>query len=67
MPVSDAKKKAMEKYLDKFDDIKIRVEKGKRDEYKKFAAQKGVSLNSLIIYLLEKEIEKSNTSEKENS
>ncbi len=56
MPVSEAQKKATNKYLAEYDDIKIRVPKGERAKYKDFAAQRGMSLNSLIIELLEKEM-----------
>ncbi len=52
--VSEAQKKATNKYLEKFDDIKIRVPKGKRDVYKEYAASQGTSLNNLIVALLEK-------------
>ncbi len=55
--VSEAQKKAANKYLEKFDDIKIRVPKGKRDIYKEYAASKGTSLNNLIVALLEKDME----------
>lgn len=41
-------------YHKRFDDIKIRVPKGKRDEYKKLANDCGRdSLNALVIELLE--------------
>lgn len=56
MAVSDSQKKATNKYLNKFDDIKIRVPKGKREEYKSYAASRGMSLNNLIIDLIEKDI-----------
>lgn len=54
--VSDAQKKATNKYLEKFEDIKIRVPKGSRDIYKNYAVSKGTSLNNLIIELLEKDM-----------
>ena len=56
MAVSDSQRKATNKYLDKFDDIKIRVPKGKREEYKSYASSKGMSLNNLIIDLIEKDM-----------
>ena len=37
----------------KVEDIKVRVPKGKREEYKQQAADKGYSLNAYIIKLLE--------------
>ena len=56
MPTSDAQKKATNKYLEKFEDIKIRVPKGSRDKYKEYAASKGMSLNNLIIALIEQDM-----------
>jgi predicted HicB family RNase H-like nuclease len=54
---TEAQKKASIKYLtEKTDDIRIRVRKGKKDEYKAYAESRGISLNALIIDLLEKEI-----------
>lgn len=53
---TEAEKRAVKKYHEKFDDIKIRVPKGKREEYKKFAETQGKSLNALIIDLIEDEI-----------
>lgn len=53
MPVSDSQKRATEKYLEKFEDIKIRVPAGSRDTYKNFAAANGYSLNALVVGLLE--------------
>ena len=48
-----AQKKANNKYFEKFDDIKVRVPAGKKEEYKAQAAAKGLSLNAYIIKLLE--------------
>jgi predicted HicB family RNase H-like nuclease len=39
------------------DDIKIRVPKGKREEYKAFADRRGMSLNAYVISLIEKDME----------
>ena len=52
---TEAQKQASIKYLkENTDDIRIRVPKGKKDEYKQLAEQNGMSLNALIIELLEK-------------
>lgn len=40
------------------DEIKIRVPKGKKDEYKKLAEAHGISLTKLIVDLLEQELQK---------
>lgn len=52
---TEAQLKANKKYHNKFDDIKIRVPKGKKEFYKKYAENQGKSLNALIIELLEAE------------
>lgn len=55
--LTEAKKKANRKYNDKaYDRISIVVKKGQRDEFKRYAESKGMSLNGLINYLLEKEM-----------
>lgn len=55
--MTEAEKKAVAKYHAKLDEIKIRVPKGEREKYKKHAEAKGISLNALIIKLLEKDME----------
>lgn len=56
MAVSESQKKATEKYLEKFDTIRTRVPKGDSEKYKDFAKQHGVSLNALVVSLLEKAV-----------
>ena len=56
MSTSDAQKKATNKYLEKFEDIKIRFPKGNRDKYNEYAASKGMRLNNLIIALIEQDM-----------
>ena len=52
---TEAQKNASIKYLrENTDDIRIRVPKGKKEEYKQLAENNGMSLNALIIELLEK-------------
>lgn len=53
---SKAQLKANATYLRKMDDIKVRVPKGKREEYKQYAESKGKSLNALIIELIERDM-----------
>lgn len=53
MATSDAQKKAVKKYQEQLDDIKIRVPKGHREVYKDFAATQGKSLNALFVELLD--------------
>lgn len=47
-------------YLKKFDEIKLRIPKGKKDEYKTRADAVGKSLNQYIIDCIEAEGEKMN-------
>lgn len=57
--MSEAKKKANEKYIKTLDDIKLRVPKGKKDEYKENAKEMGYSsLNKFIIDAIEEKIQK---------
>jgi len=51
---NEAQKRASIKYLsEKTDDIRVRVPKGKKDEYKAQAEARGLSLNAYIIKLIE--------------
>ena len=54
---TEAQKQASIKYLkENTDDIRIRVPKGKKEEYKQLAENNNMSLNALIIELLERKI-----------
>lgn len=48
-----AQAKASVEYLKKLDEIRIRVPKGKKDEYKRMAEESGKSLNQFIIDKIE--------------
>ena len=51
---SEAHNKATQRYIKKaYDEVKIRVPKGKREEYQKMAAAEGKSLNQFIIDRIE--------------
>lgn len=50
-------KKYAQEYLKKFDEIKLRVPKGKREEYKAKAEAVGKSLNQYIVECIEKGLE----------
>lgn len=51
---NDAQKRASIKYLsEKTDDIRVRVPKGKKAEYKAQAEAHGLSLNAYIVKLIE--------------
>lgn len=54
MAVSEAQQRAVAKYVKKnYDEITIRVTKGKRDELREVAQGQGKSLNAYIIAVLE--------------
>lgn len=57
-PLSEARRKANEKYMTGLDDIKVRVPKGRREEIKAHAEQQGESLNSFIIRAIDETIER---------
>lgn len=59
MPYSEAQKRADAKYRKKaYDQIAIRVPKGKRKEWKALADRRGESLAGIITRLLEEELKK---------
>lgn len=56
MPTSDAQKRATMKYMkENLEEVRFRVPKGKKNELKQFATDRGESLQSWIIRLLEQD------------
>ncbi len=55
----ESQKKAAKKYLEKFEDIKFRVEFGKKQIIMDYAKSKGMSLNAYINSLIDKDMNKS--------
>ena len=54
---SKATNKAVQKYCKaNYDNITVRVPKGKREVYKEYAESQGKSLNALIVELLDREM-----------
>lgn len=54
---SESQNKAIQKYIkENYDQVSLRVPKGKREEYKAHAEAQGKSLNQLITELLDKSI-----------
>lgn len=53
-----SKLEATKRYHQKLDSVAIRVPKGKREVYKKFAESKGKSLRRYIMDLIEADIQK---------
>lgn len=57
--MSNAQQRAKAKYNKKaYDRFLITVRKGERDEIKKYAEEKGKSLNAYIVELIEKDMKK---------
>lgn len=58
--VSAAQRKATDKYLEKFDEMRVRVPIGRKADYQAHAKAKGESLNSFIIRAMDEAIERDN-------
>lgn len=59
MPASKAQQKAVAKYMkNNYDEIKIRVPKGKKESIQNYAASKGESLNAFINRAINQAMEK---------
>ena len=57
MPASKAQQRAVAKYMAaNYDEIKIRVPTGRKIEIDAYAKQKGLSVNSLVSSLLQREM-----------
>lgn len=56
MTVSKKQLQHAKNYQAKFDDIKVRVPKGKREEWREEAKKRSKSLNQFIIDSVEKEL-----------
>ena len=55
-PRTDKPKNSQDTYMEKLQDIKVRIPKEYYDKIKSYAVSKGLSINKLIISLLENEI-----------
>lgn len=60
--VSAAQRKATDKYLEKFDEMRVRVPTGRKAKIKAHAEAQGESLNSFIIRAMDETIERDNGS-----
>ena len=59
MPVSKAQQRAVSKYMkENYDEIKVRVEKGRKDVIKSHALSKGESVNAFINRAIDETIER---------
>lgn len=61
MPVSEAQRKAAAKYLEKLDEIRIRMPKGRKDIIQAHAAAQGESVNGFINRAIDHEMERDTT------
>lgn len=57
MALSEAKKLSNDRYLQKLEDIKLRVPKGTREQISEHARGKGMSLNAYVLQLIEKDMD----------
>lgn len=55
--VSAAQRKATDKYLEKFDELRIRVPKGRKAEIQSHCEKQGESMNSFIVRAIEQTIQ----------
>lgn len=58
--VSAAQRKATDKYLEKFDEMRVRVPLGRKAEIKAHADSRGESLNGFIIRAMAETMERDN-------
>ena len=58
MPVSEAQKKASVKYLEKLDEVRIRMPKGRKDIIKAHAEAQGESVNGFINRAIDETMER---------
>lgn len=66
MPISEARRKANEKYNAKaYDEIKVRVAKGRKSELQAHAEGRGESLNGFIGRAIDEQVKRDNTHEEE--
>ena len=56
MALSEARKRANQKYIDSLEEIKVRVSKGRKSEIRTHAEQRGESLNGFINRAIENQI-----------
>lgn len=64
MAYKPSQSKAVTKYISKaYDQVSLRIPKGEREKYKAHAESKGMSLNALILELLEEDIRKDGINE----
>lgn len=67
IPASKAQQKAVSKYMkENYDEIKVRVEKGRKTEIKAHAEAQGESVNGFINRAIDEAIERDNEGGEQN-
>ena len=61
--VSQAQRKATDKYLEKFDEMRVRVPKGRKETVKTHAESQGESLNAFINRAINETMERDGSGE----
>ena len=61
--VSEAQRKATDKYLEKFDEMRVRVPKGRKETVKTHAEAQGESLNAFINRAINETMERDGSGE----
>ena len=56
MPGYEYNKEYAKKYIGKFDELKVRIPKGRKADLESHAQHKGLSVNALIVTLLQTEM-----------
>ena len=68
MPVSKAQRKATDKYIkDTFDELKVRIPKGKKTTLQAHAADRGESLNGFVNRAIDETVERDKERGKDNA
>lgn len=60
MAISDARRRANDKWRDKFDEVRFRVPKGKKDLIKEHADKRGESVNAFLNRALDETVARDN-------
>ena len=63
MPMTDAQRRAREKWLEKVEEIKFRVPKEKKKSIQEHAAKRGESVNAFLARAVEETIQRDNEAE----
>ena len=60
MALSEARKRANQKYIDSLEEIKVRVSKGRKSEIRTHAEQRGESLNAFVNRAIDEAMQRDN-------